>query len=96
MTFDEARLNFEKEQLRFAKFGAYDTEPRGVFKELMCQLADGEDPEVPRSVSGWQLFSDMPGNEKAAAALADAAEAVIAAAKADVVGLTRYIRDEQL
>lgn len=91
MSFAQARNTFENVQARYAKFGATDTEPRGVFRELIEQVHGGEEPTVPHTVRGWQLFSDMEGNQAAAEALGDAATAAVEAAKTDAIGLGQYM-----
>lgn len=90
--FDEALNTSEREQSRLSRFGASDTEPRGVFRDLLEAVYNGDDPQVPDTVRGWQLFSGMDGNEKAARDLSVAARKAVDAAKSDVTGLARYVR----
>lgn len=92
MSLVDALKAFETVQNRYADFGACDTEPRGVMADLLEQLHAGVDPVVGTSASWWQLFSDMPGVEQAAAALTTAAIDVVAAGKTDALGLARYAR----
>lgn len=90
--FDDAVRQFGRTQSRYGAFGAYDTEPCGVFAQLLERLHAGDVPEIPSTAVGWQLFSDMPGSAEAATALATAAAAVIEAAAGDAVGLAQHVR----
>lgn len=76
---------------KYEEFGASDTEPRAVFSGLLEDLANGQEPEVPSTARGWQLFSDMEGNEIAAAVLHDKAIEVLTAANADHLGFREAI-----
>lgn len=91
MSLQQALETLAATQARHVRFGACDTEPRAVVADLLDALHRGEEPEVPVTAVGWQLFSSMDGSEAAAAQLHEAATAVIAAAKADALGLGRYL-----
>lgn len=90
--FTQARKAFEATQDRYASFGACDTEPRAVFASLLYALTDGNDPQILTTADGWDLFSDKPGAEEAAAALTAAAQTAIDAAKRDTLAVIRYVR----
>ena len=94
MAFIEAVRKFEAVCERYSRFGAADTEPDMEFQYLIRQLSEGEEPKVPDTAEGWQLFSDMPGAQGVARRLAVEARRVIAAGKKDHVGLMRYAREE--
>ncbi len=93
LSFDEALKKFEQAQKAYMHFGAWDTEPRGVFADLIEDTYRGKEVTVPTTVSGWQLYSEMKGNGLAAAALTRAARRAIEAAKHDTLGVARYVRD---
>jgi hypothetical protein len=93
LSFDEALKKFEQAQESYASWGAWDTEPRAVFRDLIEATYEGREVEVPTTVSGWQLYSDMKGNGLAAAALTRAARRAIEAARHDTLGVARYVRD---
>ncbi len=62
---------FGNAQNKHIKFGACDTEPDGVFQGLIHAAMDHNSmPVIPRTISGWQLFSGMNGAAKAASELA--------------------------
>lgn len=92
LSFADAVKKFEQAQESYAHFGAWDTEPRGVFADLIEDTYQGKEVTVPTTVSGWQLYSEMKGNGLAAAALTRAARRAIEAAKRDTLGIARYVR----
>jgi len=53
----------------------------------------GNEPTVPTTARGWQIFTGMPGSEAAAAAMGAAGKAVVEAAKTDAIGTARYMRN---
>lgn len=85
MKFREALDNFVAVQKEFREFGAYDTEPRCVFQDLIyTALSRGAaDIAIPDTVRGWQLYSTMRGSAKAARALGVAARIAVKAAPGD-------------
>lgn len=93
LSFDEAVKKFEQAQQAYMHFGAWDTEPRGVFADLIEDTYRGKEVTVPTTVEGWQLYSDMKGNGLAAAALTRAARRAVEAAQHDTLGVARYIND---
>ena len=93
ISFDEAVKKFEQAQKAYMNFGAWDTEPRGVFADLIEDTYRGKEVTVPTTVSGWQLYGEMRGNGLAAAALTRAARRAIEAAKHDTIGVARYVND---
>lgn len=60
----------------FAKFGASDSEPRGIFRDILEDVLEGREPHVPQTAEGWELFSDMYGAEQIALQLHDKARLV--------------------
>ena len=91
-SFTEAVEEFRTAQEEYKEFGAWDTEPRSVFRLLIEDLYEGNEVKVPTTIRGWQLYSTMPGAGKAAKALASAARAAIAAGKRDTLGVARFIK----
>ena len=75
---------------KYADLGAYDTEPRAEFAQIVIDLAHGEVPTVPTTVRDWQLYSEMKGNGFAAIALTRAARKVVKDGLADREGAIRY------
>lgn len=73
-----------------SEFGASDTEPRGVFADILHDQLEGKlDVVIPLNASGWQLYSDEPGAEDAAKVLAKWTEAVLEIANADHRGFVQ-------
>lgn len=52
---------FKELQQKFAKFGAYDSEPCQVFRSFMIDFLKGKEGKVPTTASQWGLFTDMTG-----------------------------------
>ena len=75
---------------KYSDLGAYDTEPRGEFAQIVIDLAEGKTPTVPTTVQDWQLFSEMKGNGFAAIALTRAARKVVKVGLADRESAIRY------
>lgn len=92
----EAVEKFRATQERYAHLGACDTEPRGVFIDLLCDTYDYKEVTLPRTARDWQLFTGEgnKGNGLAAAALTRAAERVLEVANADRLLLARYLESE--
>ena len=90
-TFNEAADAWYATAEKFARFGACDTEPRAEFAQIVLDLAHyGQPPQVPTTVHGWQLFSEMKGNGLAAIALTRAARRVVEIGLTDPEGAIRY------
>lgn len=89
--FKKAHKAFQAVQEEYSDFGAWDTEPRCVFYELIESVHKGIDPAIPATVNGWQLY-DIPGAKKAAKALAKAARAAVKAAKGDAIGTAQFLQ----
>lgn len=89
-TFKDAADGWYAVAEKYAAFGAYDTEPRAEFAQIVIDLAEGRKPVIPTTVKGWQLFSEMKGNGFAAIALTRAAKKVVKAALADPDGAISY------
>lgn len=68
---------FETLQSTYRDYGAYDSEPDGVFQRLLSRAIAGEGPSVPRTGQGWDLYSHSMDCEKAAHALHDQALKIV-------------------
>ncbi|MGO9110430.1 MAG: hypothetical protein ACLP9L_14500 [Thermoguttaceae bacterium] len=68
---------FEKLQDRYARFGAADTEPSGVFQSLFVRAVRGERPVVPMTGEGWELYTLSMDCSEPAQALAAQAQKVV-------------------
>lgn len=78
---------------KWSDFGASDTEPRVEFAEIIVALARGDEPTIPETARGWQLYTTSSGAEaKAAWALTKAAEKAVEAGKTDHMGLVRFVK----
>lgn len=88
---------FKTTQSKWAKTGASDTEPDGVFQVLLVRAFKGKKPEVPRTVDGWELYSKTPGNGLAATLLARTAEVCVkcieSATLAEASAIENFLRD---
>ncbi|AMQ66823.1 hypothetical protein SEA_SHAM4_83 [Mycobacterium phage Sham4] len=67
----------------YSDFGAFDTEPRSIFASLLDAQLKGDEPKVPTSADGWNIFADMDGADIAANHLTGQARRVLEAANAD-------------
>lgn len=76
-TLKEAIRKFEKTQDKYRSFGAMDTEPDGVFQQIVADAFAGKEPAVPRSGSGWELYDSSMDCTEAATALSAAAREVV-------------------
>ena len=95
ITFKEAADAWYATAEKYMEFGAYDTEPRGEFAQIVIDLVYdrahyGKAPSVPTTVEGWQLYSKMKGNGLAAIALTRAAKRVVKIGLEDREGAVRY------
>jgi hypothetical protein len=88
---------FEKVADKWSKTGAGDSEPNAVFQVLLVKAFKGKKPEAPRTVRGWELYSEVQGNGLAAAALGRAADACVkfieSVTLADSYAVEPYLRD---
>jgi len=67
----KAFAEFDELQLRLGRFGAWDSEPCGVFRGCVLGALQGMEPErVPTTGVRWQLFTESMGCESAARSLA--------------------------
>lgn len=90
-TLDEAVKNWHDVAAKYGDFGAWDTEPRGVFTDLLEAVYDHRTPVMPTTIRDWQLYSGMPGAGEAARALTAAARKAITAAKRHPEQLRRHV-----
>lgn len=75
---------------RWAHTGASDTEPRGVFAQIVEDALEERDVKIPTKAwsakwgqGSWQLYSGVKGNGLAASALARSARKVVAEIEKD-------------
>lgn len=68
---------FERLQNQYRSFGAGDTEPDGIFQQLLIRAFCGEAVTVPDDAAGWDLYSSVAGANKVAVKLKDATEKVV-------------------
>lgn len=80
MTFQDACAQFEKTRERFKDYGATDSEIGYAWEACMRRCLAGKAHGVPQTAMDWGLYS-MPGDDIAAASLAQAAEACAALAQ---------------
>jgi len=84
--------DFETVQRKYGDRGAFDTEPRGVFMEILQQAARGEQYVIPDTPEEWQLFTHnaTPGqqrrNEAAVRALNSALRRILGMIEAEEDG----------
>lgn len=79
--FNEIK-KFEAVQSKYKQFGAYDTEPDGVFQWLIDQAVQGLKPNIPRTGAKWDLYDSSMDCTAAAAALHAQALNVVSAIEA--------------
>ena len=87
----QAIASFQGVQERFSKWGAYDTEPCSVFRDVLRQATENRpfkllphDPVNGRNI--WDLYDSVPGWEQANAALTAAAKRVYAVVRDGCAG----------
>ena len=69
---------FEKAQSTYSSAGAADTEPYGVFQQLLVRAFKGKNPPVPNTPNGWELYSDLSNSPAASKQLTKCALACTA------------------
>lgn len=93
----EAIKEFEDLQNKYAKFGAYDTEPDGEFQFILTRTIKNEKCEIPKTPREWQLFTDMPGVDIAANRLTKKVEEITNLIRNTIIGNSRdivnYLKD---
>jgi len=72
---------FYEAQRRHASKGAQDTEPTGVFNQVVRQAYHGQNPSVPLSGEEWVLYTISMQCDNAARSLAAACAKVVEAIK---------------
>lgn len=82
----DAVKQFETLQDTHAAQGAGDTEPDGVFQDLILKALRGGEVVVPMTAHGWELYSSDPQSSVAAVALAAATEACVQAIRQCPIG----------
>ena len=68
---------FEELCSELKDYGARDSEPDGVFQRVINAASLGEQPSVPRSGRGWDLFTQSMDCEDAANKMHDQALKVV-------------------
>lgn len=71
-----AHDHFTEVQKKLSKFGAEDTEPDFVYQDAVKAAMQGQ-PYEPRDANAWQLYSELPGADKAAVRLNHALQRVV-------------------
>jgi len=88
---------FEQAQQTYAKTGASDTEPDGIFQVLLIKALKGKAVTVPISRDGWELYSENEKSDEAATALHKAATACVDCILASPISgseeLCKYLED---
>lgn len=80
-TFAESLRWFDDTCMLYREFGAYDTEPRRVFRILIEEtLRTGSPAPAPTTPEGWQLRGEIPGARQAAREMTKSAERATSAA----------------
>lgn len=75
---------------KYKEFGTWDSEIHWKFTNLVSKACNGERPNTPRGVEGWELYA-MPGAGKAAQALTKQADRVASAILASPVSEIKKI-----
>lgn len=76
--FEEIKA-FEELQSTYRAYGANDTEPDGIFQHIVDKAIKGQEPSIPRSGHGWELYASSMDCTEAANALHDQALRVVRA-----------------
>ncbi len=78
MGADICKEKFQSLQRRYRRYGADDSEPDGVFQDLLFYYKDSQ---IPQNGDGWALYTNSMNCERVAAKLSDAALDVLNIAK---------------
>ncbi len=88
---------FDRLQKKYRRYGAQDTEPDGLFQELLVKAVKGKSFTVPSSPDDWELYSETKGANAAADALGAAANACVdfirSAKGYEMVLVAAFLRD---
>lgn len=84
--------NFEAAQAKYRDYGAYDTEPDGIFQGILWKVINDEDTDIPMSGAGWELYANSMDCQEAADALHLACLAVVQQIFACPMGARRELR----
>lgn len=89
--------DFEAAQQKYAEFGAHDTEPDGVFQNVLAKAINGDEVIMPTSPTDWQLFASSMKCGPAARALTSAcrkaAKIILGCTLKDATAMREYLRD---
>lgn len=73
----EAVKYFEAVQQKYDDYGAWDTEPDGVFQSLLKRAFVKGECKVPYTGDAWELYTSTMDCELAGVALGDACQRVV-------------------
>lgn len=76
--FEEIK-KFEAVQVKYKSYGAYDTEPDGIFQRIVDKGIKGQETSIPRSGHDWELYANSMDCTEAANAMHDQALRVVRA-----------------
>jgi hypothetical protein len=89
--------NFESVQLRYATYGAVDTEPSAIMQGLLARAVSGSQPRVPYDGNGWELYTASMDCDNVARELGDAAQAavdiILNTSVSELQTLRKYLKD---
>lgn len=75
---EDAVKKFQTLQRRYARYGADDSEPDGVFQDLLFNY---QDSTIPTNGDGWALYTNSMNCERVAVKLSEAALDAVNVAK---------------
>jgi hypothetical protein len=75
-------------------YGAYDSEPDAEFQHVLVQAAIHDKIEVPENAAEWQIFTSVPGHERAARRMTSKANKIAKWLKNNnVVAVQNHVRE---
>ena len=78
LLYERAIKDFEGIQVQYAGCGAHDSEPDGIFQDLVVKALDDVEYTIPKTIAGWQLYVlDLTASQEAAQALHDATAEIL-------------------
>lgn len=88
---------FEKAQEKYSEVGAGDTEPDGIFQNILVRSFQKKDYNIPLCAERWQLYASEPQANQAAKRLSKLAQQCVALINEEVAGcytgpLEQYLR----
>lgn len=89
--------HFQAMQAKYSEYGAYDSEPDGVFQGILWKVLNGEDAKIPQTGDGWELYASSMDCSEAASALHLAAlgavQTIFACTMRESGELRKYLED---